>query len=378
MDKLKIGVITLALSNNYGAILQTYATGCVLKKLNTLPEIFNYNDKRRLHYKMNAFKILKNNIWKAFVLIITQGRKERRFNNFRKDYIPLTKPYKSNDELRRSNEKYDVYISGSDQIWNPDLYLFDFSYLLDFVPVKKKKISYGSSFGKSSLGNYDVSKMKKLLNQYSFISVREKSGVQIVRNVCGKRAEIVLDPTLLLYTEWFQLANRASEKAKKFHGILCYVMPGDSIVENAIESLAQQLALKTGLPIMRLGIKEYQYFKYGPSGCDITAGPCDFLQYFINAAYIVTNSFHGTIFSLNFSKKFFVPVNYELAKENALHERILSVVEMLQAEGVLISANNPLLPKQWEVDNQLVQRNIEKMRNDSIDYLKRALRLERL
>lgn len=372
---MKAAIMTLALSDNYGAALQTCGLAHAIKSLGHEAKVYRYQNWSRITYGMSAVSRLKHKAFLFAKAILTQNQRKRRFNAFREAYIPLTdKLYGNNDQLRAAPGDYDIYISGSDQIWNPKLFVFDYSYFLDFVPEGKKKISFASSFGKADFEESYKEKCGKLLSEYSHISVREKSGEAIVKDLCGRDAVTSVDPSLLLTRQdWVPMMENASEKAKAFRGILCYFMPGDNLVANAIESMARQLHEKTGLPIMRLGIKEHKVFSYPRGETDIKAGPADFLAYFAGAQYVVTNSFHGTAFSVNFGKECYVPINDTLPKEKALHERITSLLTQVGATGFMLPASKPVLPDSRELDWTNIQANLSAMRAASMKYLKTAL-----
>ena len=370
---MKSVIITLALSYNYGAVLQSYALAEKLKQLGVEVEIYNYNDKKRITFNLTFKAKIKHFVWDIVKKILTLGKKERNYKKFRNQYLPLTKiKYKNNLDLRKNPGEYDLYISGSDQIWNPDLFVYDTSYFFDFLPDEKRRISYSSSFGKASFNEDYKEKCGKYLKKYEKISVREASGVNIVSELCGKSAECTLDPTLLLsMEEWDNLAQKASKRAKNFNGILCYVMKGDSKVVNAIEEIAQKLSKKTSLPIMRLGLKEYEVFKYGKKGSHLTATPIDYLKYFMNAEYVVTNSFHGTAFSINFGKKFYVPINDELPPEKALHERISSLINLVGAENCIVKTSNMIIN---DVEISHLQDKLKIEREKSLDFIKECIK----
>lgn len=332
---MKIVIITTALSDNYGAALQTYALAEFLKQNGYYVDVYNYNNPKRISGSMTLKQNVIHRGLEFFKSIVTLGIKKKRFEEFRNQYIPLTKKkYKSNLELNQDYGDYDVYISGSDQIWNPDFFVFDTSYFLDFLPEDKFRISYASSFGKATFGSEKYSeKCGRLLSKYNYISVREKSGINIVNELCKQKAHLVLDPTLLLNSDsWVNLCTK--ECKDKF--ILCYIMPGDKTVVAAIDTIARMLQDLSGLRILRIGIKEYEIFRYKRNEIDLCAGPIEFLNYFKHAEYVVTNSFHGTAFGINFQKKLYVPINDSLNSSKALHERIMSLLELFNATEVLI------------------------------------------
>ena len=371
---MKVSIMTLSLSLNYGAQLQSYALAKTIANFGIEVEVYQYYDKHRITYGMTFTQKIKYYLWNCIRHIIGSCKKEACFKKFREQYVPMTKMlYKSNQELKNNPGDYDVFIAGSDQIWNPDIFKYDLSYFLDFVPPYKKKISYASSFAKKTF----VSKFKKqcisLLNEFEYISVREQSGIEIVKELCSKQAKIVLDPTLLLdINDWRLITEKSSKKSCDFSGILCYVMPGDKKVTDTIEKIAQKIRKETGLSIMRLGIKEFEKLKHPWRECDTTASPSDFVSYFIGAKYVITNSFHGTAFAINFEKNLIVPYNTELSSKDAIHERIISLLHLVEATNVLW----PVSEKYTCYKKYNMQRSSELLKShrvQSLSYLRTAL-----
>ena len=126
--------MTLALSENYGAALQTYALCKAIEKNSVTSVVYKYNDKKRITDSLQGSAKIKHLIWKQLKTVLTLGIKAKKYRIFRSKYIPFTEHYfHNNDELKLDNENYDIYISGSDQIWNPDIFLHDTSYFLDFI-----------------------------------------------------------------------------------------------------------------------------------------------------------------------------------------------------------------------------------------------------
>lgn len=369
-------VLTTALSNNYGAALQTYAMVKAINKTGAEAVVYRYNNPNRINNSMTIKQRIIHNIWNVVTVAIGRKKKQKKFEEFRNEYIPLTEQlFQSSEELMRNYGNYDVYIAGSDQIWNPDFFIDDLSYFLDFLPEEKKRISYASSFGKSEFKSEKYrDKCAMLLSRFQHISVREQSGMKIAKSLCGIDAEWVLDPTLLLNKyDWMKLADTDILTDEI---ILCYTMPGDRVVTESIEKIAKQLQLITGLPVVRIGNKEYDVFKYGRKSCDIEAGPLEFVRYFLKAKYVVTNSFHGTAFSLNLDKDFIIPINDSLKTSTALHERILSILKLLGAESAVIKTSE--LDKTIDFSKHAIQHGkisdkLEEERKRSFEYLKLAI-----
>ena len=379
---MKIGIITL-INGNYGALLQTFALAKKINDLGAEAEVLRYNDKNRITHGMSLIRICKYYMKKLMLFVMTGNGKVKKFDKFTNDYIPLTKrKYTLRSELLETSPEYDVYVSGGDQIWNPDIFCYDTSYFLDFVPDNKRRVSYASSFGKVFFNAVNKEKYGEFLRKYKYISVRETSGRAVIRELCGEdaEAEICLDSTLLLdKSEWNKLYGNYNGRhyGKKY--ILCYVIPGDDLVTNAIDRIAEKLSADTGFPIMRIGIHEYQILKYDRKSYDLIAGIDDFLYMFSNAEYVITNSYHGTAFSINFGVPFYVPVNGNISAETALHERIISILCLFGLENLIIPVKNDVdvmninIPAVHGIDFKKISEKLIYERQKSISYLKKAI-----
>ncbi len=373
---MNIAVLTTALSVNYGAALQAYALVECLKQMGHSAFNINYNDPNRIVQSMSFSQRITHFVWRTIVKLFTLNKKERNFIYFQNNYLSLTeKRLKSSKQLKEQLGKFDLYIAGSDQIWNPSFFIYDLSYYFDFLQKDIRRISYACSFGKAAFGSEKYkNKCISLLNRFQHISVREKSGVRIIKELCGKEAYWVLDPTLLLdENDWMKLTN-IKEKSEEI--ILCYTMPGDKKVTDSIELIAKQLFKATGLPIIRLGNKENDILKYGRKSCDITAGPIEFVRYFLKAEYVITNSFHGTAFSINFGKKLIIPINDSIETNNALHERLLSILKLLGGESAIIKTSE--IKEITDFSKHMIQyqetlKKLKEERKKSIEYLRMAI-----
>lgn len=366
----KIGIITIQ-GDNYGATLQAVALNSYLNKAGFDAENLDYNDVNRVKNSLSLKQKIINDLWtKVAVRLIIGNKKKAKFEEFRKANIKFSeKQWRSKESLSADCPEYDIYISGSDQIWNPDVMRDDYNYLLAFAPDNAKKIAYASSFGKSKLPDNKKDTYKKYLLGFDSIAVREKSGKDIVNDLLGYMPEQVVDPTLLLSADdWGKLVSHIPSE-KKY--ILCYYMPGDKVVCDAIKNISETLSQKTGLKIVNLGLKEY--YKFVPNmDCRVDAGPADFVNLFLGAEYVVTNSFHGTAFSTNFSKKVYVPINKDLDSTKARHIRMVDYLKSIGMENAIIPVGKDgNIPDVSSItfDYDAVNANIEKMRSESEAYL---------
>lgn len=350
---MRVAIITFNHSLNYGAILQAYALQETINRegiakatvIDYTPDFVNKKNKT-----------LKSFFYEKATSIIYKKRKIAA-RKFFENHINLTDRKIKRKELINLNGFFDCFISGSDQIWNYKITKFDKSYFLDFVD-NKKKIAYAASFGFSKLPQDKVNAYNKLLSEYEYISVREKCGIQIVQEVLKKNVECLLDPTFLLNRkEWLKIAKLPKEKDY----ILIYLMgKSDSILR-----FAQNLSKKTGCTIIWIngGIREKIHAKKIRS-----ASPEEFIGYFENAKYIITNSFHGLAFAINFNKLFFIEKRDKKIDVNSRFENILDLFNL--NERIIVKESNNYTSN---IDYVNVNNCILNERKKSIDFLKRAI-----
>lgn len=366
----KIGIITIQ-GDNYGATLQAVALNHFINSNGFCAENLNYNDVNRVKNSLSLKQRIVNDLWtKVAVKLIIGNKKKDKFEEFRRANLKFSEDkWHSKEALAANCPEYDIYLSGSDQIWNPDVMRDDYNYLLAFAPDSAKKIAYASSFGKSKLPDNKKELYKKYLSRFNSIAVREKSGKDIVKDLLGYEPEQVVDPTLLLNAEDWSKITAYQPSEEKY--ILCYYMPGDKTVCGAIKRISEDLSKKTGYKIVNLGLKEYYKFVPGMD-CRVDAGPADFVNLFLGAEYVVTNSFHGTAFSTNFSKKVYVPINKDLDGTKARHIRMVDYLKAIGMENSIIPiGSDGVIPDvaRIEFDYDKVNENIQNMRNASVEYL---------
>ena len=346
----KIVIITIHSDLNYGAFLQAFALTTFLNNNSYYTRIIDY---RKIPNSPRIYKFPKNIIYKIYNL--------PRLFRYRRFIAPLlsNKRYNSLEELQSFNEEFDILISGSDQIWNPvcgGLNRINPAYFLAFASKDKyKKISYGSSVGSYIYDENEKKQVRKWLNEYSHISTRESSGAIQLESIINKPVKVVLDPTLLLNKDgWLQYAS--SVKIKSKYVLVYYIDELDEVVSYA-RIIADKLGLKVAL-ITNMA-KRHSKVDINIPHC----GPAQFLWLFANATYIVTNSFHGTAFAVNFNKDFVSVIKRNspqraqtLLKNVGLYERLLTNIDELD--------NIPL-----NVDFKEANIKLDMLRNDSISYL---------
>ncbi|MGI6701983.1 MAG: polysaccharide pyruvyl transferase family protein [Christensenellales bacterium] len=350
-------IITFTDSDNYGAFWQAYA---LQKKCNELCDTKLINYTRIKPTKISNKNIIKRSyfvIRKILHDIIINKKKYRKFIEDKEKYLELTIQQYNKNNIIDIEQEDTFFITGSDQVWNPRNNKNDYSFLLNFVKDPNKRNSYAASFGGDYIPEKNREKYKEILNTFKNISVRELQGQKIIKDLIGKDVPTVLDPTLLLNkSDWEKSINYMIENKEKY--ILIYSLSHSSkIIEHA-----KELSKKTGLKIKYL--KTSLRTVIGTENI-YHAGPEDFIKLFLGAEYVLTNSFHGTAFSINFNKKFFV----ELDTVAKVKNRITNILEVLNLENRIINNNitNKLLDS---IDYENVNKKLNKLRNDSINYLK--------
>lgn len=355
---MKIGIITFHGAYNFGSVLQAYALQTYLEKnSNCKCEIINYRSLeqyRLYHYPWKRYEILPIYLVKL-ILLRSRKEKQNRFETFMRDYLHLTDEINNADMLTAENLQYDIYICGSDQIWNfraPDA---TEAYYLPLISGKVK-VSYSASFG----GGMDFSKYQSKQNQalmyikdYKLLSVREKAAADFLYKKTGRSAEVLLDPTLLLSMNDWDLLAFSDLNLKPEQYVFFYTIG----YTQEVRKMALDVGKKYKVPVVIAQllhcteIFDNQLIKVA------TAGPNDFLWLIKNAKCVFTTSFHGTAFSIIFHKEFwsYVGVKDErkttLLKTVDLEERAIFTTDCFKDK--LINSK----PINWDqVDKRILKK----------------------
>lgn len=371
---MKISTITFNHAHNHGSMLQTYALQqfvCqICKNLNIPVEyiVIDYDtDLQRELY--NVFKsgygiksIVKNII--AFLHYRSLKSRHEKFERFIRGNCNLSRRYSSEQQLIEDIPLSDVYISGSDQIWNVRSQDFSDVYYLPFIK-DKRKISYAASFGplKIDWSKYNASLYSQYLSDYSAISVREEGSANNVEILTGKRPQIHLDPTFMLTAdEWRKVQSNATYNSGQYILLYCLEPTKDQI------QMAQAISKKIKLPVVVLRYNNTNdWFNSFVHRYD--AGPADFLSYIDNAALVLSSSFHGTAFSLIYHKPFYV---FHGLKDN----RISSILKRVGLEERSIDSLQDIQKVSLDsIDGNLIEEFLNNERARSMNYLISAIGL---
>ena len=368
-----VGTITFHNTINYGGVLQAYALQNVLIDMGYVAEIIDYCDPRGDMHSLTPLRRLLHLIWHGLVKKMLVGStREIRTDAFRRAHLRLSgRTYVDADTLHSDPPLYDAYITGSDQVWNPRNNCNDSSYFLTFAPQGRRRIAYAASFGVSRIQDRLVSDYREWLKQIDCLSTREFEGRQIIVQLTGRDSELLLDPTLLLDKEQWSRVAVPYEFSRPY--ILCYYMPGDRKVNKSIGEIASRVAKQTGWDVIGIGQKEYMRL-HPFSRTALKSGPAEFVGLFQNASFVVTNSFHGTAFSVNFKIPFLVPINSDLPPEKTLSSRITTLLKTLKLEHRLLPAGAGL-PGEGVIDMEFrsAERILLQERQRSMYFLRNAM-----
>ena len=376
---MKIGIITVQKApENYGACLQCYALWKFIKNQGHTCELIDlvrpwspyYLESKRFKEKHPKTKMplyrrfLKSLVGPRKKIPIIENESFQAFNAL----MDYSDTYYSVDSLYDNPPDYDVYVAGSDQIWNPLMPFINEPYFLTFVPKGKKKISYASSFAVKEIPEGVWPSHPDWLDDYRAISVRETSGVDIVKKYFGKQASIVADPTMLLTkSEWEKLLVLPQTNEKY---LFVYTLQyNQQIVDKAI-SLAKEKGLTVYVVVSSTtGIKPEQ--KDGVRYI-YAAGPKEWLGYIHAAEYVITDSFHGSVFSFLFSKKLLT-----VCTNRKVSERLTTLFGAFSLSTNLIDVELFKMSGSLEMSHysfNTVEIEIDDLRKKSTSFLINALK----
>ncbi len=347
-------ILTFHGSVNYGAALQAIALYKTVKNINGQCKLIDYN--RKTHHNNRCFPKLKGSFkGKIYKLLhyelVKHLRESRNFNRFLSQNTEMTKKsYNCAKALSRSDfDPEDIYIVGSDQIWNCEMTLGDLHYFLDFVD-SENKYSYAASFGKTYLDDQYHEDCRALLEKFKRISIREESGNAVLNELIGRECDVVCDPTFLLTAdEWRQIAVAPKEKNK-------YVLIFTFVENQALISEAKMLADKLGCQLVNIAYSENLEGAKNISGL----GPDKWLGYIENAEAVFTDSFHGFALSLNLGKRVYVNIS-----DKSKSSRIIDAAKRYGASDSIFEGKI----KTIEYDMELVLQNINDDREKGKKFL---------
>lgn len=371
---MKVGIMTFQGSNNCGSMLQGYA---LTEKINTFEgvkgEVINFSnleqqDMYALFRKVDSLKDFGLNI----VTLLFYKKFKGHFNDYKsflKKYIKLSNEFiYETEKLKEIVDNYDAFIAGSDQVWNIKCRDFDDAYYLSFVGENKKKIAYAPSFGSTNMAKLNINKYNNYIKSFDALSIRENNGAKWIKELTGRDAQVLLDPTFLLTKEeWFELAKDMDLNIKQEY-IFYYAFN----YSDEVNKIVKKFSKETGLPVIMMDAKSWvkKASKYGFKLSD-KSGPLAFLNLMKNAKYVFTTSFHGTVFSILFEKKFWF---IDSSMHNADDDRAETILRRLGLMDRMKKTNDMCNIKiDKDIDFRPVNKVLEIEREKSINYLKENL-----
>lgn len=379
----KIGIISYFNYYNYGSMLQGFALQKYI--IDVYPdcycEIINYRNhsvgrksfisllkirfKRLFFYISNLREINRKRMYANYFT-----RRNSYFDAFLKDYACVTPVfYRTKQQLLDNPPIYDIYITGSDQTWSPKASGgYDESPMfLDFAPLESKKAAYAPCLGVNSFTTEQIYFLKSKLSNYSLISCREVIGARLLSDIINKHVPAVVDPTLLLSaSQWRSIKINPIRNIKY---IFCYFL-GD---RQYYRDFAFQLSKQTGLPLYYLPVcwKEF----CSESNYIWDAGPQEFVGLIDDAEYVLTDSFHGVVFSTNLNKNFYAFVKHSGSASAGDNSRIFDYLERIGLSHRLYTEydNNNILIE--NIDYNIVNDKLYQERQISYNYLDKIIKL---
>lgn len=368
----KIGIITFHNSYNCGSMLESYAMQTIVDKIDKSSEIINFSNigQKKLYsifFECNSIKnIIKN-------ILLFPHKNKIKFNNskyefFKNTYFKLSKPYSTIDEL--SDNDYKIIIAGSDQIWNITIPDGDDAYFLPWVN-NAKKVAYSPSFGAKNIIKYadDINKYRCMVNSFNVLSIREENGRKWIKELCNKDVEVLLDPTLLLKRQdYSKLEYKDLNIKEKYIFFYC------SSFDRKICKFVKQIADKYNLKVVTWSAKSYYLKMIKSFGFKLPKfeNPSMYLSLIKNSELILTTSYHGTIFSTIYRKKFFVIKNGDMYGTD---DRVKTLLNQIKMEDRLISydfdSNYDYL---CEVNYLNYDMHLPKLREKSLAFLKNNIK----
>lgn len=371
---MKVNVITRHAPANYGSILQTIATQKIIENLGLECEIINYIPFFEKKYKIALTQLktknnLNNPIKRISYLLVRECENILMYNKFekmRKQFLNVGQPFFTNEELRDAYENIidDVFMTGSDQVWGPiSNGKYDEAYFLNFVNIKAKKIAFASSFGKVKFSKEIIECYTTFLNNYDAIAVRENSAVDII-NEMGIKAEQVLDPTLILFQdEWEKTINIPENKDGEY--ILIYQIHNDK----TLNEYAKKISKISNLKLIRVSPILHQFKRGGKFRYLPDLG--EFLSLIKHAKYLITDSFHGTAFAINFNTQFI-----EILPNTGTSTRNQSILKLTGLENRIVHSIDDFSVLERKINYEKVNEIIQKERDYSINILKNLLEIK--
>lgn len=362
--KKRAYILTFHFVTNYGAFLQCFALSKILKKYYDEVIVIDYRPSRMLDGEKLINTYCFKSIIDSFFSLLSFLSRKFNFYKARHIYLEQTDTCFFNSDFLKLKDG-DIYI-GSDQVWNFDITDRDMTFLGNFINHNFNNVfSYAASIGYSSISKSDLKLIGKYINNFDKISVRENDAKIIISSIYKDKIDIVLDPTLLFtMNDWIQFFDLHYKKRSNY--ILLYSLTSDSKVIN----IAKKLSLKYNMPIIEVAGQRRSLKRIRSHKVYYNFGPKKFLELLLGASFVVTDSFHATVFSILFEKNFLTTKH---KTRGSRLEVLLSNLNLLNRyiddfDDSLLSSN---------IDYKDVSERLDLFRLKSIKYIEECVNYEK-
>lgn len=377
---MRVGLITYHAAYNFGSVLQAYATQEIVKRISGNCEIINYrtNEQKRVYdiFVWNkGRRVLKSLIKNLLVLPHIFSKKERAkgYERTIEKLFNLSPECNEPDDVYAMWDKYDIIISGSDQIWNKhsnELHDVSWDYMMPYLlkDFCGKKVSYASSF--PCMNKAEIGKIGSYINRFSYISVRERYLVEVLSTVCSVPVSNVLDPTLLFDKgEWIDKLGLKVDNSEKY--VLYYALNKWNDLHKSIKEVVRYAKMRN----INVKMISPLFPVISRPGLEVLqcVTPIGFLNLILNADTVITDSYHGTIFSINFEKEM-----YSINGANESDIRKTDILSRVGLQDRIIKSASDMCGKMFtKIDYKIVRKKLEAQRKTSVEYLEKALKYDK-
>lgn len=384
----KVGLAIVTYGTNYGTYLQAFATQHIVQKMGYETEAINIDSvksevgkARKKYFAKQVFNLPELRSYLHVLIGIASEKVNPKYKSyienrklqlqkFKQERFHFSKVADSWQGLTKlCEENYDHVLVGSDQLWRPANIAGNF-YTLNFVPDNINKIAYATSFGLKEIRENQKQTAKHFLSRIDHLSVREKSGAEIVRGLTDRKIPVVCDPTMLLTKEeWGSFV--ADEPIVRGNYVLCYFL-GDN---KDHRRFAEKLAKKTGCKVVGV-LHIAGYMALDRNFGDIVPeniGPFEFLNLIKNAEYVCTDSFHGCVFTSIFNRRLFAFRRFSKDSKMSTNDRITTLLSMLGMEKTLVYGTEDIEScLKYTIAYPSVEERLQQKRSESLAYLEKA------
>lgn len=373
---MRVGILTVHRLPNFGSVLQTYALYKTISSLGHDCEIIDYIYPNDWHIKKGCWHPQKAPLKRRIATALGLRPKSylRLMNDFVFSTMKISRTYPTFESIHNNPPDYDIYVSGSDQLWNWKTMYMDTTFMLDFVPNTNPRISYSTSIAQNTIPKEYLEVYSQNLSKFKAISVREKNGQTLLKEICNIDAEVVLDPTLLLdKAQWEALAEKARFKTVIPNNyILCYTLGYTYDPAEKMKEILNRLEQIYECPIIMLNnsLKDYKgniyHFVKNQS-----LGIPEIIWLIQHATVVATSSFHGTAFSANLGRPFYSLIE----KKDQSDDRIPSFLHYIGLSSQLVTmTTNVQEIAPCLINFETVQQYLKDFRELSLSFLRKNIK----